>query len=98
MSTKVEFMVNYRFGIDYFFLGGGPWYRYMTHPPAAFSIEDIDAVEIVGGSSRMPAIKNIVTEVLKKPCSTTLNADEAVARGCALQVSARGLPDQTEEA
>lgn len=52
---------------------------------ASFSIEDIDAVEIVGGSSRMPAIKNIVTEVLKKPCSTTLNADEAVARGCALQ-------------
>lgn len=52
---------------------------------ASFSVEDIDAVEVVGGMSRMPAVKNIVTDVLKKQCSTTLNADEAVARGCALQ-------------
>ncbi|XP_062340935.1 heat shock 70 kDa protein 4-like [Osmerus eperlanus] len=47
--------------------------------------EDIYAVEIVGGSSRMPAIKERVSKFFGKELSTTLNADEAVARGCALQ-------------
>lgn len=41
-------------------------------------------VEIVGGSTRIPAIKQIVQEVLQKEPSTTLNADEACARGCTL--------------
>lgn len=52
---------------------------------APFNVEDIDAVEIVGGSSRIPKAKNIIEEVLQKTGSTTLNADEATARGCALQ-------------
>ncbi|XP_011256245.1 heat shock 70 kDa protein 4L isoform X2 [Camponotus floridanus] len=48
-------------------------------------LEEIHSVEIVGGSSRIPAIKRIVEEVFGRPISTTLNQDEAVARGCALQ-------------
>jgi len=52
---------------------------------ATFTVEDIDAVEIVGGSTRIPRCKTIIEEVLHKSCSTTLNADEAAARGCALQ-------------
>lgn len=48
-------------------------------------LADIDAVEIVGGSTRIPAIKNIIKKTFDKEISTTLNADEAVARGCALQ-------------
>ncbi|KAL6422244.1 hypothetical protein ACFW04_010921 [Cataglyphis niger] len=47
--------------------------------------EEIHAVEIAGGSSRVPAIKRLVEEVFGRPISTTLNQDEAVARGCALQ-------------
>ncbi|XP_078267453.1 heat shock 70 kDa protein 4a [Rhinoraja longicauda] len=47
--------------------------------------EDIYAVEIVGGATRTPAIKERITKFFGKPLSTTLNADEAVARGCALQ-------------
>ncbi|XP_005102694.1 heat shock 70 kDa protein 4 [Aplysia californica] len=46
---------------------------------------DIHSVEIVGGSSRIPAFKQLVQKVFSKEPSTTLNADEAVARGCALQ-------------
>ncbi|XP_060073295.1 heat shock 70 kDa protein 4-like [Ylistrum balloti] len=49
------------------------------------SQNDIYSVEIVGGSSRIPAIKGMVQQVFAKEPSTTLNADEAVARGCALQ-------------
>uniref|UniRef100_A0A8C6SDW8 Heat shock protein 4a n=1 Tax=Neogobius melanostomus TaxID=47308 RepID=A0A8C6SDW8_9GOBI len=47
--------------------------------------EDIYAVEIVGGASRIPSIKERVSKFFGKEISTTLNADEAVARGCALQ-------------
>jgi len=47
--------------------------------------EDIYSVEIVGGSTRIPAIKALMEKVFVKEASTTLNADEAVSRGCALQ-------------
>ncbi|KAE8749608.1 hypothetical protein FOCC_FOCC003596 [Frankliniella occidentalis] len=48
-------------------------------------LDDIYAVEIVGGSSRVPAIKQLLEQVFGKTPSTTLNQDEAVSRGCALQ-------------
>lgn len=51
------------------------------------SLNDIYSVEVVGGSSRVPAVKEIVRKVFGKEASTTLNGDEAVARGCALQVN-----------
>lgn len=47
--------------------------------------EDIYAVEVVGGSSRIPAVKAAIEHVFEKSPQTTLNADEAVSRGCALQ-------------
>lgn len=43
-------------------------------------------MEIVGGASRIPAMKERISKFFGKELSTTLNADEAVARGCALQV------------
>ena len=46
---------------------------------------DYFSVEIVGASTRIPAIKAIIERVFSKVPSTTLNADEAVSRGCALQ-------------
>ncbi|ETN61435.1 Hsc70Cb [Anopheles darlingi] len=47
--------------------------------------EDIHSVEIVGGSSRIPAVKQLIEQIFGKPASTTLNQDEAVSRGAALQ-------------
>ena len=46
---------------------------------------EIDSVEIVGGSTRVPFIKELIKEVYGLEPNTTLNADEAVSRGCALQ-------------
>lgn len=40
----------------------------------------------MGGATRIPAIKERISKFFGKELSTTLNADEAVARGCALQV------------
>ncbi|KAF6119054.1 heat shock protein family H (Hsp110) member 1 [Phyllostomus discolor] len=48
-------------------------------------VEDVSAVEIVGGATRIPAVKEKILRFFGKDVSTTLNADEAVARGCALQ-------------
>lgn len=44
---------------------------------------DIDAIEMVGGCTRVPALKTRIQEYFGKPLSFTLNQDEAVARGCA---------------
>ena len=52
---------------------------------SGLALENIEAIEIVGGSTRIPAIKLLIEKVFGKPPSTTLNQDEAVARGCALQ-------------
>ena len=48
-------------------------------------LDDLHSVEIVGGSTRIPAIKSIVKKIFGMEPSTTLNADEVIARGCALQ-------------
>lgn len=42
----------------------------------------LDTVEMVGGSTRIPAVKQIIQKVTEISPSTTLNIDEAVARGC----------------
>lgn len=47
-------------------------------------IDEIDNIEIVGGSTRIPAVKAIIKEVFKKDPSTTLNQDEACSRGCTI--------------
>lgn len=50
---------------------------------AKLKIEDIDAVEMVGGCTRVPSLKEKISKFFNKPLSFTLNQDEAVARGCA---------------
>ena len=54
-------------------------------------LDEIHSVEIVGGSTRIPIIKEIISNVFQRELSTTLNLDEAVARGCALQVTDNSL-------
>jgi heat shock protein 4 len=50
---------------------------------AKINKEDIDIIEVVGGGSRVPAIKERIQSYFSKPLSFTLNQDEAIARGCA---------------
>lgn len=49
------------------------------------SPDEIYAVEVVGGSTRIPAVKALIEKIFNKAVCTTLNQDEAVSRGCALQ-------------
>ena len=50
---------------------------------AKLKVEDIDAIEMVGGCTRVPSLKERIQAFFGKPLSFTLNQDEAVARGCA---------------
>ena len=50
---------------------------------AKMKVEDIDSVEMVGGFTRVPSLKDRISKFFGKPLSFTLNQDEAVARGCA---------------
>ena len=50
-----------------------------------FSVEDIDEVVLVGGTTRIPAIQKAITEFFKKEPSKSVNPDEVVALGAAVQ-------------
>jgi len=50
-------------------------------------IKYIDELALVGGASRMPCFERKVLEILPKPVNNHINADEAIAIGCALQSS-----------
>ena len=52
---------------------------------AGISASDIDEVILVGGSTRIPAIQNIVKEFFGKEPSKGVNPDEVVAIGAAIQ-------------
>ncbi len=52
---------------------------------ARLSTKDIDAVVMVGGSTRVPLVKRRVQELFGRPLFDSLNPDEVVALGAAVQ-------------
>ena len=52
---------------------------------AKLTKSDIDEVILVGGSTRIPAVRNLLTQLLGKPLNETVNPDEVVAMGAAVQ-------------
>ena len=52
---------------------------------AGISVGDIDQVVLVGGSTRMPAVADLVKEITGKDANKGVNPDEVVAIGAALQ-------------
>lgn len=54
---------------------------------AKFSPQDIDEVVLVGGSTRVPKVQQVVREIFKKEPHKGVNPDEVVAVGAAIQGS-----------
>ena len=52
---------------------------------AGIKVSDIDQVVLVGGSTRMPAVADLVKELTGKEANKSVNPDEVVAIGAALQ-------------
>jgi heat shock protein 4 len=46
---------------------------------------DIESVEIIGGSVRIPCVQETISKFFGKECKKTQNFDECIAKGCALQ-------------
>ena len=61
----------------------GPVSQVMTD--AALSMGELSQVLLVGGSTRMPAVQEMVRKMTGKTPSKTMNPDECVALGAALQ-------------
>lgn len=60
---------------------------------AGLSPSDIDEVLLVGGSTRMPAVAAKVEEIFKKEPNRTVNPDEVVGMGAAIQGGVLGGED-----
>lgn len=52
---------------------------------AKLSKSDIDEVILVGGSTRIPSVRNLLIDLLGKSLNETVNPDEVVAMGAAVQ-------------
>lgn len=53
---------------------------------ANLSFKDLDEVILVGGSTRIPAVQELVRKMTGKEPNVTVNPDEVVALGAAVQV------------
>ena len=61
----------------------GPFHKALRD--AAISPEQVDEIVMVGGSTRMPAVQKLVTELTGKEPNRSVNPDEVVAIGAAIQ-------------
>lgn len=52
---------------------------------AEISIEDVDAVLMVGGSTRLVSVRQAITDFFGRPAQTSIDPDKVVALGAALQ-------------
>jgi len=52
---------------------------------AKLTVDDIDEIVMVGGSSRIPRVKELVRDFFKRPLNQAFNPDEVVAIGAAIQ-------------
>lgn len=65
----------------------------MRHPieralrDASISPKELDAIILIGGATRMPVIKSVVTKMFGRLPFSQINPDEAVALGAAIQVA-----------
>ncbi|MEY4862295.1 MAG: Fe-S protein assembly chaperone HscA [Pseudomonadota bacterium] len=66
---------------------------------AGLSASDFDGVVLVGGSTRMPMVREAVSRLFGKPALTDLDPDEVVALGAAMQADllAGNRPAGTED-
>ena len=60
---------------------------------AGLKLKDITDVLLVGGSTRVPCVKESVKKIFKKEPVTTVNVDEAVCLGASLFSAIKGDPE-----
>lgn len=56
-----------------------------TMTESKLKISELHSVEIIGGGARTPIVQTMITEIMGKPVSKTLDASESISRGCAIK-------------
>ncbi|MED4455500.1 Hsp70 family protein [Metabacillus fastidiosus] len=64
---------------------------------ASLRIEDIDAVILIGGATRMPIVKTIVSKMFGRLPFSNIHPDEAVGIGTAIQVALKERNETLQE-
>jgi len=64
---------------------------------AGISVSDIDEVILVGGSTRIPRVQEVVKDFFKKEPNRGINPDEVVALGAAIQGAVIGGDDSVKD-
>ncbi|MGE5628143.1 MAG: molecular chaperone HscC [Solirubrobacterales bacterium] len=59
--------------------------------------KDIDAVVLIGGATRMPVVRSVVSKMFNKLPYSNINPDEAVALGTAIQVALKERNESLSE-
>lgn len=64
---------------------------------AHIRLSDIDKIVLVGGSTKSPVIRRFVSKLFKMIPDTTINPDEAVALGAAIQAAMKERKESVKE-
>lgn len=64
---------------------------------AHIKLSDIDVVVLVGGATKLPVVRNFIVKLFRKFPDTTINPDEAVALGAAIQAAMKERREEVKE-
>lgn len=64
---------------------------------AHIRLSDIDEVVLVGGATRLPVVRSFIVKLFRKFPDTTVNPDEAVALGAAIQAAMKERRAEVKE-
>lgn len=64
---------------------------------AHIKLNEIDEVVLVGGGTRLPAVRSFIVKLFKKFPSSNINPDEAVAFGAAIQAAMKERREEVKE-
>lgn len=64
---------------------------------AHIKLSDLNQVVLVGGATKLPLVRNFITKLFKKFPDTSINPDEAIAMGAAIQAALKSRNEAVKE-